>query len=674
MDGHGDPLPPGAVARFGTRRFQVPSYPVPVSALGGSAYLVYQPGTGERGRADLRWLDAATGKVLDVWPVPLGPVFDSDTGRPTQAVPHQGLAFVSLSPEGRWAVFTDQRVAFTGIRARQEKPDRSFNFYVYDLTTKKKVKDLSGQREESEWHPSCACISADGQWLASWGNPVRLWHVSSGKQVWASKDAKQGFAVLGFTSGCKHLVLCGSNDGAIVVVDNARAKIVRTIATGLPGRGTLLSPDGGTVLIGAAPQGVVVWDLHSGQPLPSLDEGRDAKFGAWAFSPDGTTFACTVQSGGTRLVVRDWPSQKLRREFDLGRSGVSGLFISADNRTVNVVFRWEQTLHRYDLESGMLLPVPGETHRGQVVGVEVAPNGSIVSLGSDKVLRTWDLVSGRQTRQVALDWAPAEAPFALSRDGTLIAVADYNLSAVAIFDRDGKLVRRIDTANQKIDYVVFSPSARFVAGSGREAKIAHVWETATGKTVAEFPGGKGVWWSRTADVAFSPDERYFVATTDGKVQFWEVDGWRSVSGLSEYVSGLAFSPDGRMMACGSNRNTTVWEVATRKLRVKLESKEHWNWSQRFSPDGRLLARLTSADTVEVWDVFRGQQVATFQGHDSPVKAMAFTLDGRYLITASDDCTLLAWDLAGAVGAGVGQTRLAPTEKDLTSARGPTTAD
>src|SRR5262249_5945707 len=187
--------------------------------------------------------------------------------------------------------------------------------------------------------------------------------------------------------------------------------------------------------------------------------------------------------------------------------------------------------------------------------------------GSDRVLRTWDLAGGRQTRQVSLDWAPAEAPFALSRDGKLVAAADYYRSGVAIFDRDGKMVRRIDAANQRIDHVVFSPSARFLAGGGRDAKIVRVWETATGKVVAEFAAGKGVWWSPTVDLAFSPDERYFVATAVGKVQFWEVNGWRPVEGLPEHASGVAFSPDGRMLACGSKYDTAVWEVLSRKLRV-----------------------------------------------------------------------------------------------------------
>jgi hypothetical protein len=109
----------------------------------------------------------------------------------------------------------------------------------------------------------------------------------------------------------------------------------------------------------------------------------------------------------------------------------------------------------------------------------------------------------------------------------------------------------------------------------------------------------------------------------------------------------------------------LWEVAIRKLRGKRSAPKHYNWVQRFSPDGRLLGRITDANTVEVWDVLGGQKVATFAGHDSPIQAFAFTRDGRHLITASDDCTLLAWDLAGpAASARAEQKTAVPADKEL----------
>jgi RNA polymerase sigma factor (sigma-70 family) len=131
VDAHGDPLPPGAVARFGTRRFQVPSAPLPVSFRGREAYLFSH-------RADYRWLDAATGKELDAWPFPLGPVINVETGRPTS--PTEGIQTpAGLSRDGRWAMFTSPRVFFrrrapasrsaTGktrahLKPRRLRPDR----------------------------------------------------------------------------------------------------------------------------------------------------------------------------------------------------------------------------------------------------------------------------------------------------------------------------------------------------------------------------------------------------------------------------------------------------------------------------------------------------------------------------------------------------------------------
>src|SRR5207253_2502103 len=104
----------------------------------------------------------------------------------------------------------------------------SFHLYVYDLTTKKRVKDLHGQVEESEFPPSFAIVSADGKWLASGGGTVRLWEVAAGKEVRVNTPAGQQFGLLGFTPGNKHLVLCGSNDGALVTVASASGRVART--------------------------------------------------------------------------------------------------------------------------------------------------------------------------------------------------------------------------------------------------------------------------------------------------------------------------------------------------------------------------------------------------------------------------------------------------------------
>ena len=77
--------------------------------------------------------------------------------------------------------------------------------------------------------------------------------------------------------------------------------------------------------------------------------------------------------------------------------------VSPDGKRLEVVFEGEQSLIFYDLETGKQLPEPIAGHRSTVYGVECAPDGSLVSFGSDRSVRTWDLKQGKSIALFAVE-------------------------------------------------------------------------------------------------------------------------------------------------------------------------------------------------------------------------------------------------------------------------------
>ncbi len=104
------------------------------------------------------------------------------------------------------------------------------------------------------------------------------------------------------------------------------------------------------------------------------------------------------------------------------------------------------------------------------------------------------------------------------------------------------------------------------------------------------------------------------------------------------------SPDGRLLAVVRPDKVELWEVASGQPCATINTPAH-NWLiAQFSPDGRRLARAHGT-SVLLFDVLHGRQIQAFDGHLMWVNRLAFTANGRRLVSGSRDSTMLVWNVA-----------------------------
>ena len=151
-------------------------------------------------------------------------------------------------------------------------------------------------------------------------------------------------------------------------------------------------------------------------------------------------------------------------------------------------------------------------------------------------------------------------------------------------------------------------------------------------------------------VAFSPDGRLLAtASSDETARVWDpaTGGClRTLTGHTLPVHAVAFSPDGRLLATASDDKTArVWELATGGCLRTLTGHTDAVYGVAFSPDGLLLATASWDETGRVWDPATGELRRTLTGHTLAAWGVAFSPDGPLLATASWDETARVWDPA-----------------------------
>ena len=645
-DAYGDPLPEGAKSRLGTARLRTLSYSTPILspdgkslyAQGSSGTVRLDPATGAvQGKVAGQFYGtpsalSADGKRAAQIGYDRVSIWDTGTGKQVCKVERR----IPSSEHGAALSADGKIMAIGGVGERVKK--EPVTVLVWDVDADKELKKFTVPQNES----SMVAISADGKTVATWGshydpdakapdpeqNPsrfVHFWDVATGKELAKFKSG-------GYMPGA----VAFSPDGSVAAVANNNSSI------------DLVTPNGAS---------------------KHLLLGR-ARTGRWlAFSPDGATVAATAEDGavqrwkvldGSRLSTTEAPVPGLYSPRVRLTSADKGVAWATKNSATMV---WE-------LPSGKLVS-PAGGHTGPVRGVAISADGkSVFTSADDGQSLQWDLATGKQAGAVNIR---------LPNGGYMpAALFSPDMTRAMVRDSGGLGIHDLATGTQQ--YVIPTPYDGFANGvfsaDGTKVIIAAssydtkkvparvaVWDVVAGKRVLnlELPGYGNV------AAAITPDGKHVVTAGrkpddkgngDFLITTWEV-ATAAKKGEHKEDAGfttphVAAAADNKTVAVVTARGKLVaFDLTTGKVGKTYDLNGRTpGIAPVFTADGKKLAvagqsdfGATQAAPILVLDWESGDTKHTFTVAGGTPGAMAFSRDGKWLVTGSPDTTATVWDVS-----------------------------
>jgi WD40 repeat protein len=641
LDLHGDPLPPGVLARLGATRFRHPA-PGFQAVFSADGKLVFSAG---RGSNHLCVWDFATGKKLREFQL--------------EAIGYHN----SFSADGK--------LFATGGRKLQ----------VVDTKSGKEVHQFKGQYGVQ----GGPAFSRDGKRLAEVnfdkGQTVTVWDLVSGKAIYQVPSGPNRYVTALALSPDGKTLAYADNQGVIQLSDVSDSKNVRNLSGQKHFLQTLVfSPDGKTLASAGYDGFVGLWDVAAGKEIRQLTVGG-GYYQRLAFSPDGNLLAVT---GNGSIHIWDMAAGKMLRQWqaeypDSVAFSTDGKMLVSGSQTTSALRFWETT-------TGKEINAP-IGHHGPVTKVAFSDDGKHVFSGADRTVRSWEATGAGEKRLVF--W---QSSLAFSADGSVLATghgsyanAPSNVGLWSLRDPlQPKLLKKLPDGGS---ILALSADGRLVA-SAQQQQTIRIWDTASGKERGQC---KLENHDHVVSVALSPDGKTLAASTlvrsqfkggeqGGTVRLWDVATNKSLRAMTvqggtvaqadgSYVymaagGPLSFSPDGKFLFM--NQASRAWDVASGR-EMPFPDMPAQSRCVAFSRDGRFCAWSApekKTPAVQILETASGRRMLLLSQSPSNVAALAFSPDGRRLATGHDDSTTLIWDLTGRLTAAFTRAGVSLSGPDL----------
>ena len=241
---------------------------------------------------------------------------------------------------------------------------------------------------------------------------------------------------------------------------------------------------------------------------------------------------------------------------------------------------------------------------------------------------------------------------AMASDGEIIAAADNTGTTILWDTATGREIHRRE-AKSEHPSIAFAPDGKSYAASDNRG--ARLWDTASGRELHRFSTPAAA----ARLLCFAPDGKTLAFASGEAAWLCDVMTGRRKRDLHgvDYLHSMAFAHDGKILAtgdyCGRIR---LWNVAT-GLEIRqfgdqpqVAGEGLYVKSLAFLPDDKMIVVATVAEgsspfSLQIWDIATGKVRRRLEGHINVVDAITIAPDGKTMATASADGTTLVWDVS-----------------------------
>jgi len=530
----------------------------------------------------------------------------------------------------------------------------------------KVVRQMTGSEEAIR---GLAATATENRVSAASGDGhVYQWRFDNGQAAGKFPLGQPATAVSYSADGTRLAVAC-QDQPLLHILRSADGRVLERVPLAAPGRDVVMLPEGAGIAV-ADEKGAHI----ASASLLQLLEGHEGAVTCVQFSPQGKS----LFSGSADKTIRQWnlADGKQLRAFSGSGGTITGLDVTADGQQL-VSAGEDKQLRTWNVANGQA--VGNIEHPAALRAVRLAAEATrVATSGDDGIVRLWDRATGRllqqfvgheggvvalaaaSTQQMFLTagadktvrlWRPAADrlvvadegklhDLALLPDGQQIATAGDD-KQVKLWDREGKPVRAFGGYPSAVRRVVVSPDGKLIAAGGDPSggqKDVLLWQVADAKQLHKVTVPEGV-----ISLAVDEQGRLSVGSTDKRVRVYNsADArLREELPLSEVPHDIRSLGDGRLLIGGNEKSVLI---ASHRLVKVWDAHADGASDLAFTPDGKHLVTCGADAPIKLWSFSDGKLAAVLAGNTQASDDVAVSLDGKRVYAGGRDKLVRAWDI------------------------------